>query len=73
MKGLIGSSSAHYIEGFHPRANLSPCKQSEFDVRPHFIRCLDQKVITAYLRLGCKGPALARYESEDVARFRIAL
>ena len=43
MKGLIDSSSAHYIEGFHPRANLSPCKQSEFDVRPQFIKCLEQR------------------------------
>ena len=43
MEGLIGSSSAHHIEGFHPRANLSPCKQPEFDVQPHFIKCLDQR------------------------------
>ena len=43
MEGLIGSSSAHHIEGFHPRANLSPCKQPEFDVRPHFVKCLDQR------------------------------
>ena len=25
IEGLIGFSSAHHIEGFHPRANLSPC------------------------------------------------
>lgn len=43
MEGLIGLSSAHHIEGFHPRANLSPCKQSEVDVRLYFIKCLDQR------------------------------
>ena len=35
MDGLIGSPSAHHMNGLHPRANLSPCKQSEFDLQPH--------------------------------------
>lgn len=37
-------TSTHHIKGFHPPANLSPCKQPEFDVRPHFVTCLDQRL-----------------------------
>ena len=58
MEGLIGSSSAHYIEGFHPQANLSPCKQLEFDVRPHFIKCLDQRSSHYISGLAVKAPHL---------------
>ena len=70
MEGLIGSSSAHYIKGFHPPANLSPCKQPEFDV---LCSMSGSKVSTPSFELGCKRPALAFYESEDVAHFGIAL
>ena len=71
MEGLIGSSSAHHIEGFHPRANLSPCKQPDFDVQPHFIKCVDQR--SPHHLSGYKRPALACYRLEDITRFRIEL
>ena len=58
MEGLIGSSSAHHIKGFHPRANLSPCKQPEFDVRPHLVKCLDQRSPHHHSGLAINAPHL---------------
>ena len=58
MEVLIGSSSAHHIEGFHPRANLSPCKYLEFNVRLDFIKYLNQRSPHHLLGLAVNAPHL---------------
>lgn len=43
LKNLINSSSVYHIENFHPRINLSPYKELNFDIRSRSIKRLNQR------------------------------